>query len=119
MTSNLPPGCTSDDGGVDHALEAALERLCDKIPSYEVAKILQAIAPAAKDLVDQANREGWNLFREMAPTVGTATEAASDWRKLQILEGTLPDDIDEDLVRRIFVAGINFCISYTRSRAGQ
>lgn len=34
MLSNLPPGCTSSDGGIDHAYEAVMEKIgdCDLSP---------------------------------------------------------------------------------------
>lgn len=40
--SNLPPGCTSDDGGIDHALETACEDLCMEIETPEEAQFLRA-----------------------------------------------------------------------------
>ena len=44
MTTNLPPGCSSTDGGIDHTLETALETLCEKIDSVEVANLLGEVA---------------------------------------------------------------------------
>lgn len=38
MASNLPPGCSSSDGGIDQGFEEALETLCDNIPNEEVAR---------------------------------------------------------------------------------
>jgi len=48
MGSNLPPGCNSADGGIDHAMEAALEDLCMEIETVEQAQALQALLPAVK-----------------------------------------------------------------------
>jgi hypothetical protein len=47
--SNLPPGCTSDDGGIDYALELALETLCDKVQDAETAVWLNKQLDAMKD----------------------------------------------------------------------
>jgi hypothetical protein len=48
MSSNLPPGCNSADGGIDHAMEAALDDLCMAIETVEQAQALQALLPAVK-----------------------------------------------------------------------
>ena len=38
--NNLPPGCASDDGGLDHAFEDAINELTEKIPNTETARAL-------------------------------------------------------------------------------
>lgn len=58
MSSNLPPGCNSDDGGIDHALEEALERLCDKVKSVQMAMALEDLIPAVEKINERAVCEG-------------------------------------------------------------
>lgn len=36
MASNLPPGCTSADGGIDHEFEAAIEKAVDALSSSDL-----------------------------------------------------------------------------------
>lgn len=45
MSSNLPPGCTSPDGGIDPQMEAALETLCDAVETVSGAELLTHLAP--------------------------------------------------------------------------
>jgi len=40
MASNLPPGCGSYDGGIDHELESAIEALVDRIETARTAQML-------------------------------------------------------------------------------
>jgi hypothetical protein len=40
MASNLPPGCGSYDGGIDHELESAIEALVDRIQTARTAQML-------------------------------------------------------------------------------
>lgn len=49
MSSNLPPGCSSPDGGIDHAMEKALDDLCNDIERPEEAYALRAVLPAIRD----------------------------------------------------------------------
>lgn len=49
MSSNLPPGCSSPDGGIDHAMESALDDLCNDIQCPEEAYALRAVLPAIRD----------------------------------------------------------------------
>ena len=58
MSSNLPPGCNSNDGGIDHALEAALEMLCDRFDSPDLALALIELIPAVKIIRQYAFNAG-------------------------------------------------------------
>ena len=58
--SNLPPGCSSADGGIDHDYESALESFCDIAQSAEDIRIINAIAPAILTAVHDAYKEGFN-----------------------------------------------------------
>ncbi len=58
MSSNLPPGCTSPDGGIDHAFEAASESLLDLCETADDVMALVAVAPAVLALRRDAFREG-------------------------------------------------------------
>lgn len=55
MASNLPPGCSSPDGGIDHAYESALEALCDAVSDAHKMKMLTMLVP----LVDEIYRQGY------------------------------------------------------------
>lgn len=46
--NNLPPGCSSPDGGLDHEMEAATEDLLNAIETPECAKILTLMAPVVE-----------------------------------------------------------------------
>ena len=59
--SNLPPGCTSDDGGINHAMESALETLCDNIDTVECAKALAIMAPIIQSLIDKLPQDGADM----------------------------------------------------------
>jgi hypothetical protein len=55
--SNLPPGCTSPDGGIDHDLEAAKEKMLDELGAlllpeeYEIViRVGLAAVKAHRDL---------------------------------------------------------------------
>ncbi len=50
MASNLPPGCNSPDGGIDHAFESAIEDLCDQIDTPELARNLALFIPAVETI---------------------------------------------------------------------
>lgn len=52
--SNLPPGCTSADGGIDHAFESAVERLIDSFQLAETAMVLSKIAPVIESTIHAA-----------------------------------------------------------------
>ena len=49
--SNLPPGCTSPDGGIDHIYEQALERLVDAIETSEECEALLALLPGVRQVL--------------------------------------------------------------------
>lgn len=61
MPSNLPPGCTSADGGIDHAMEAALDDLCQAVETVEGARALQALAPIIEKHISAAIAEALKL----------------------------------------------------------
>jgi len=56
--SNLPPGCSSPDGGIDHEYEAAIEAFCEIAQTAEDVKLINAIAPAILEHVRDAYRQG-------------------------------------------------------------
>lgn len=58
MSSNLPPGCSSADGGIDHAFEAAIESLIDAIETPEEAYALRVVLPGLRTAIDSAYRDG-------------------------------------------------------------
>ncbi len=60
--SNLPPGCTSDDGGIDHEYEAAEEKALD---------LAQAAGLTATELVS-AMRIGIAAIKELSPLIDEA-----------------------------------------------
>lgn len=58
--SNLPPGCNSADGGIDHAYETALEKLTDTVPNVRILTILTELAPHIENIYDDAFKEGYD-----------------------------------------------------------
>lgn len=56
--SNLPPGCTSADGGIDHEFENAIEDLVEVIPSIEIARGLKFLILGVADIQRFAFAEG-------------------------------------------------------------
>ena len=58
MSSNLPPGCSSDDGGIDHQLELAHEILCDMVNSVELAKALTRLIPNIQAIINDSFADG-------------------------------------------------------------
>ena len=50
MSSNLPPGCTSADGGIDHEFEAISEKLCNEANLDEL-RILLMLLPTVREIV--------------------------------------------------------------------
>jgi len=64
MSSNLPPGCTSPDGGIDHELEAAWEKayeIADKA-GLTAADLLLVMEQGVK-LIQVVHVEGEKAFR--------------------------------------------------------
>ena len=58
MVSNLPPGCNSADGGIDHKYEAAIESLIDKIETAEIALALEKLIPFVENVAKGAYQAG-------------------------------------------------------------
>ncbi len=58
MSSNLPPGCSSPDGGIDHAYEGALENLCEQMQHAGEVVLMERIAKAVLPWVRQSYEEG-------------------------------------------------------------
>lgn len=56
--SNLPPGCNSADGGIDHELEAAHEKLCDEVDHPLLAEDLISMIPAIQAIQSRSWAEG-------------------------------------------------------------
>lgn len=59
MSSNLPPGCSSADGGIDHDWEAAADTLLDIAGDTEVLLALIHIVPGVKAVLSAAYKEGY------------------------------------------------------------
>ncbi len=58
--SNLPPGCSSPDGGIDHEFEAAVERLCDNpAMTPQLLDLLGKLAVPIAEALNEAYREGF------------------------------------------------------------
>ena len=51
MDNNLPPGCSSGDGGIDHDYEAAIETLCDRVRDANVLRELIKLIPMTEQAV--------------------------------------------------------------------
>lgn len=58
-TSNLPPGCNSDDGGIDHAWEAALDNLVQTGVTTEELIALKNILPGLREVMKQERADGF------------------------------------------------------------
>jgi hypothetical protein len=56
--SNLPPGCSSPDGGIDHAYEEAIEAFTEIAVTAEDVKIINACAGAILDAVRDSYKSG-------------------------------------------------------------
>jgi len=57
--SNLPPGCSSADGGIDHEYETALDELCEVVNGAHILRLLAKIAPAITEAYSQGFKDGW------------------------------------------------------------
>ena len=57
-SSNLPPGCSSPDGGIDHEYESALEAFAELAETPERLKVAAAVMPAVWDALADAFAEG-------------------------------------------------------------
>lgn len=66
MTSNLPPGCSSPDGGIDHAAEAATEELLQTVENTPTLQLLTALAPVLEKWLDSAYNAGYRDGRNEA-----------------------------------------------------
>ena len=66
MASNLPPGCSSDDGGIDHAFEMALEDVCEKIPNPAFAASLSLAMEGLWKLYEAGFGDGYEQGRQDA-----------------------------------------------------
>ena len=58
MSSNLPPGCSSADGGIDHALESCLDSLCEAIQTPSEATYLEMMLPMVRRLIETEYKFG-------------------------------------------------------------
>lgn len=59
---NLPPGCSSADGGIDHELEAALDRLVEAAEGNpEVIAVLAEMAPI---IMKSESKAYWSGYEE-------------------------------------------------------
>jgi len=63
MASNLPPGCSSPDGGIDHEYESALEAFMEIAQTADELKIACAVMPAILDAVRDSFVAGVNDTR--------------------------------------------------------
>lgn len=64
--SNLPPGCSSPDGGIDHEYEQALDAFTEIAMTPEQVKIINACAPAILIAIEDAYAKGFTAGGESA-----------------------------------------------------
>lgn len=64
--SNLPPGCSSPDGGIDHEFEEALEAFCGIADTPEKMKIACTVMPVVFDMIEDAYTTGFKHGGEAA-----------------------------------------------------
>jgi hypothetical protein len=64
--SNLPPGCSSADGGIDHEYEQAVERLCDVADTPELLGVLTLLATVLEAQFKSAYEDGFRAGGEAA-----------------------------------------------------
>ncbi len=57
---DLPPGCSSPDGGIDHEYEAALEAFMEIATYSDEVRIANAVLPAILDAVRDARKSGYD-----------------------------------------------------------
>lgn len=67
--SNLPPGCSSPDGGIDHEWEAAFELLAEALPEGYPDQMLEHVA-------DELQHPGYIVaFSKMVATTNARVTA--------------------------------------------
>ena len=59
MTDNLPPGCSSPDGGIDHAFESAMERLSIAVNSADELRHLSLLLIPMRAICDEVFKAGF------------------------------------------------------------
>ena len=73
--SNLPPGCSSPDGGIDHEFDEALEAFCGIADTPEKMKIACTVMPVVFDMIEDAYTTGHKHGREAGIAEYDATVA--------------------------------------------
>lgn len=58
--SNLPPGCNSPDGGINYALEDAVDALLQKPVDAEDLAALSTFVEPLQAVIAKAYRQGFN-----------------------------------------------------------
>lgn len=82
---NLPPGCSSADGGIDHALEASLEDLCDDVTDSSEADALRKLLPAVREILKGARDDGRFEAVSLDARASTLLAAVLHWAKGEII----------------------------------
>jgi len=59
MSDNLPPGCSSPDGGIDHAFESALESFAQAVDSAEEIRHMSLLLITFRAICDEVFRAGF------------------------------------------------------------
>ena len=99
--SNLPPGCNSADGGIDHAMEAALEQLCDTVATAEVANAVRVFVPLIEKLQDDSFKEGWKEGQQAGMEEASAKQQEhNEWLGIQ-LKNALADYVRADMLQAV------------------
>ena len=74
-SSNLPPGCSSPDGGIDHAYDGALDLLCDLAQTPEDLALLRRLGEVVLPWVRQAYADGVRDGNDEAAQQESAAQA--------------------------------------------
>ena len=74
-SSNLPPGCSSPDGGIDHKYEGALDHLCDVAQTPEDLNLLRRLAEVVLPWLREAYADGLRDGRGEAEERESAAQA--------------------------------------------
>ena len=60
MSSNLPPGVSSPDGGIDHAYEKAVDELCEIVDDVTEMNLLKLFVPVLRQIYERGYIDGKN-----------------------------------------------------------
>lgn len=80
--SNLPPGCSSPDGGIDHLYEGALDHLTEAMETADDVNLMRRLADTVLPWVRQTYSDGVRDGRAMERDEQAQTELADTKSKL-------------------------------------